>query len=679
MVCGLCHREEQNHTLSLSGPTRCKYDVHRENCPGGHRTPCEDHLKKLSENKIAETDLKFTENTDVNTEKLVSTLSSLSLDTDLGHLSQEQLAQLQQLAQLGVQAANANQHTPSNDQAKATPKNETLAAEIKVPIIPTVSTPQTFPSGPPPSTPQTGPVQPTGLPPPSTAPWVGTPHAPPSNGSSFHTLEDLVRQHISNNQQHINTLEQQSAYKGPTIGDIRQDETTKVQVDKVMSAIKQVSPVFNQAAASNQMPLGISPLDQLKEQLAAHQQQGHQHAQVVGGQQPQTYQNVPNYSTNSNLSQQLQVLLSGQLQQVPQYGQPVPQYSQQVPQYGHQAPQYGQLHQQFPQHYGLQQHPFVPPQQQETPSQLTQLLSLLSSAQQAVPPSTSAGTPTAAGILQHLLQNQVTVPQQPTLNVSHQPFYPNLPQQLLNSSVQGQQNQHGLLAAPPVHPQPPLQKSSLQNLQQQQGMAMGRAVHVRPTEYARYCQVDYADKIKAENANLVMFSYGYIREILASRQGLIPPMTDQQLNGRLQHLLHLLEMTAMFSTNDDFSSYAWQRARNYNSRVFSDMDMGTLSWTGIGPKLDPTNMMQAIEAVPRPTKQDKQEKQEKKKPSSEGPPCPRWNSCDTKDKCTYEVENPGRTCNRPHICSFCYNKFGYTNTKHKESTCKKKSEGSQPT
>ena len=205
---------------------------------------------------------------------------------------------------------------------------------------------------------------------------------------------------------------------------------------------------------------------------------------------------------------------------------------------------------------------------------------------------------------------------------------------------------------------------------------MGRAVQVRPTEYARYCQVDYADKIKAENANLVMFSYGYIREILASRQGLISPMTDQQLNGRLQHLLHLLEMTAMFSTNDDFSSYAWQRARNYNSRVFSDLDMGTLSWTGIGPKLDPTNMMQAIEAVPKPTRPDKLEK---KKTSSEGPPCPKWNSCDAKDKCTYEVENPGKTCNRPHICSFCYNKFGYTNTKHKETTCKKKSEEGQPT
>ena len=222
---------------------------------------------------------------------------------------------------------------------------------------------------------------------------------------------------------------------------------------------------------------------------------------------------------------------------------------------------------------------------------------------------------------------------------------------------------------------PASHKPSLQNLQQQ-GMTMGRAVHLRPTEFTKYCQVDYSDKVKTENANLVMFSYGYISQILASRQGLIDPMSDQELNGRLQHLLHLLEMTATYSTNSDFSSYAWMRARNYSSRIFSDLDMGTVSWAGIGSKLDPTRMMQAIEAVPKPFDQ---KKKEEKKP--DGPPCPKWNTCDAKDKCSYEVENPGKSCNRPHFCSFCYKKFGYTNTKHKETTCKKKeaeAKGSEP-
>ena len=147
-------------------------------------------------------------------------------------------------------------------------------------------------------------------------------------------------------------------------------------------------------------------------------------------------------------------------------------------------------------------------------------------------------------------------------------------------------------------------------------------------------------------------------------------MSDTELNGRLQHLLHLLEMTAMFSTNSDFCNYAWMRARNYNSRLFSDLDMGTLSWSNIGPKLDPTSMMQAIEAVPKPassTKTDQTKKEEKKK--VEGPPCPKWNTCEVKEKCSYDVENPTKSCYRPHICSFCYKQYGYTN---KEDTFKKK-------
>ena len=202
-------------------------------------------------------------------------------------------------------------------------------------------------------------------------------------------------------------------------------------------------------------------------------------------------------------------------------------------------------------------------------------------------------------------------------------------------------------------------------------MSQVRPVHVRPTEFSRNCQVDYSEKVKSENANLVMFCYGYISQILLSRQGHIAQMSDSELNGRLQHLLHLLELTAMFSTNADYSAYSWQRARNYNARIFSDLDHGNISWPTIPSKMDPTSMMQAIEAIP---KEFKERKTEKEKKNEEGPPCSRWNSCEVSGKCSYEVENPGKTCNRPHICSYCYTKFGHTKTKHKESACRKKEE-----
>ena len=208
-------------------------------------------------------------------------------------------------------------------------------------------------------------------------------------------------------------------------------------------------------------------------------------------------------------------------------------------------------------------------------------------------------------------------------------------------------------------------------------MSQPRAIHIRPTDFSRYCQVEYSDKIKAENANLVMFSYGYVSQILASRQGRIDAMSDSELNGRLQHFLHLLELTATYSTNSDFCSFPWQRARNYNTRIFSDLDNGTLTWSNITSKMNPTNMMQAIEAVPKTEVKKKEPWKEdpKKKFGDEGPPCSKWNACEVKGKCQYEVDNPGKNCNRPHICSYCFTKYGHTKTNHKESYCKKKEEG----
>ena len=96
---------------------------------------------------------------------------------------------------------------------------------------------------------------------------------------------------------------------------------------------------------------------------------------------------------------------------------------------------------------------------------------------------------------------------------------------------------------------------------------------------------------------------------------------------------------------------------------------------GISTKMDPTSMMQSIEAIPKPEvfkKKDEIKKLAEGGSGSSGPPCPKWNSCEAKGKCSYEVENPGKTCNRPHICSYCFTKLGHTKTNHKESQCKRK-------
>ena len=199
---------------------------------------------------------------------------------------------------------------------------------------------------------------------------------------------------------------------------------------------------------------------------------------------------------------------------------------------------------------------------------------------------------------------------------------------------------------------------------------------VRPTEFAKYCQVEYAKKAKSDNCNLVLYVWGYVAQILASKQGLLSPMSEQEQLGRLQHLLHVLELCAMQSSSTDFNLPAWLCAKNYSDRVFQDLDSGATSWPQIGPKMHPTNMMQAMSTHPK-VLFHKQEKVVKpsgtQSDATPGPVCPKWQTCEVEDKCQFEVDFPGRTCNRPHYCTFCQKKYKQSR-KHKETDCRKKSE-----
>ena len=614
MVCGLCHREPDDHAESSSGPTRCQYKTHREDCPGGFKTNCNQGIKETEETET-KTDVKVDENI---MEKLTESLKSLDLSSPSD--SQGLVLKLQQI----FSQSNIGQ---SSFPQEGSPAQETDSpAEILTAISHLLKTP----------TPVTDPHQ---------------PHSSPSSAG----LEQLASQHVANNQPFLEKTQYEASYKGPNINEVRKDRATQDKVSQVIEALKHISPVFGQAnsQAAQSLP-GISPLDQLKQQLCAS----------ALPPKPQ-----PHYDPLQQLNQ---LLGQGQHSVQPVLGYYPPHHQQQQ----------GLFAQQPPLHQPLLASHISPPQQPSLHSQLSQLLT----GHQGFPTlGNQAPQAPVRGVHQHA--HRPPVPQLQHMSVPQLLQHPDLLQQLAATmGQQAAQPQHGLLEFPNLKSkQQPLQPA--QPLSQLQGQS--RAVHVRPTDYSRYCQVEYSEKVKADNANLVMFCYGYIAQILASRQGHIAQMTDAEVNGRLQHLLHLLELTAMFSSNTEYSSYAWHRARNYNSRIFSDLDHGSTTWSGISSKMNPTNLMQAIEAVP---KEFKKKEDDKKKKAEEGPPCPKWNTCDVQGKCSYEADNPGRTCNRPHICSYCYNKFGYTRTNHKESACKKKEEadsspssgagsgsGSQPT
>ena len=482
-------------------------------------------------------------------------------------------------------------------------------------------------------------------------------------------LDMLARQHAADNQQHLlGQTDQQTSYTGPLMADIRRDRDTQDKVSLVVDALKNISPVFGQTSTPAPALQGISPLVQLQHQLSSGNL-GTTHS----ASQPllQTIQEAL-----QNASQTQTPLLSSQ-------NPPLPLPNSQEP-----LSQLLAALQGTPQQF-LAPPPPQQPAQEQLLSQLCAVLKGQTSRQPSPPPPPQ---PTQQAVLSQLLialqgrGSQPSPPQPPQsplsqLRAALQGFTPQPPppqdplevlrQLLQQAPAQSSQTrqQYGLMevSAQKTTGQSQ-QKPLLQNIQQGTQPA-ARVVHVRPTDYSRFCQVEYSEKIKAENSNLVMFSYGYVGQILASLQGNIAPMTTPELVGRLQHFLHLMELTAMFSTNSDYSSFAWHRARNYNSRIFNDLDNGILTWTSISSKMDPTSMMQSIEAVPKP---EVKKKEEKKDTDRSTPPCPKWNSCDVKGKCSYEVENPGKTCFKPHICSFCYTKFGHNKTNHKESSCMKK-------
>ena len=101
-----------------------------------------------------------------------------------------------------------------------------------------------------------------------------TPSGPPTNGNLGDHLRNMVRDHVSNNQQH---LSQQTpslgSYQGPTIGQIRQNPDVKSQADILMDALKAALPVFSQNAASAPAAgiAGIHPLPQVSPHPASHQ------------------------------------------------------------------------------------------------------------------------------------------------------------------------------------------------------------------------------------------------------------------------------------------------------------------------------------------------------------------------------------------------------------------------
>ena len=187
--------------------------------------------------------------------------------------------------------------------------------------------------------------------------------------------------------------------------------------------------------------------------------------------------------------------------------------------------------------------------------------------------------------------------------------------------------------------------------------------------------------------NPVLWSWAYVSQLLATRTGQAPELSDGELEARLQHFLSVLEVTLQTTTQTDFPSDAWKVARLYHTKVQQKIDNGDYSWIQMlqqwGAATSPHELMAARAEIPLGIvkqkavsetvgkgagKGGKKEDEEKKKQI-----CYSWNNCETRGKCKLEVENEGEKCIRMHVCSWCKSK-DYKPVTHQKRFCRKRIE-----
>lgn len=194
-------------------------------------------------------------------------------------------------------------------------------------------------------------------------------------------------------------------------------------------------------------------------------------------------------------------------------------------------------------------------------------------------------------------------------------------------------------------------------------------------DWIRNCPVNYAEKIKLDEANLPLWVWGYLSEILASRTGLSPDMQRGELEARIQHLLCVLQVTLVHSEKSDFMNKGWAIASIYAKRVQQKLDRGLESWQDFGRfghDPHPSEMFAAKTEADKKAPIRKKREEERSYGGAKSGQCTTWNNSEVEGKCKYLVDNPSASkCNRRHDCSYCQEK-GHGTLMHQRRFCRKR-------
>ena len=215
-------------------------------------------------------------------------------------------------------------------------------------------------------------------------------------------------------------------------------------------------------------------------------------------------------------------------------------------------------------------------------------------------------------------------------------------------------------------------------------------------QWARDCPVSWTDKVTMDKLNVVLFSWSYVSSLLAARTGRAPDLAAGELESRLQHLLHVLEITLQTSTLSDFSGDSWKIARLYHSKVQQKVDSSQSTWVQLTEihhnATLPHELMAAMQELGNKPKLrgdgtrgdgtrgeggrgsggragDKVDPNLRKEKRT----CPTWNKSEIKGKCGFETEHPSLKCRYAHECSWCKFK-SLSPLDHQRSFCRRKQE-----
>ena len=203
-------------------------------------------------------------------------------------------------------------------------------------------------------------------------------------------------------------------------------------------------------------------------------------------------------------------------------------------------------------------------------------------------------------------------------------------------------------------------------------------------QVARNCPVTWSKKVTTDKMNLALYCWATLSELLASRTGMSESLKRGELEARLQHTLHVLEIALQSSSQSDYDHTGWKVARLYHEKIQSKVDRGESSWLLFAQKHGTDSQTHELLAAERElatkpkgnvaaagagagTGSREQYGEKKRK-------CGSWNFSTVRGKCQFEVDNPdARACNRLHECSYCSGK-GFKQLNHQRTFCPKKQE-----